>query len=282
MFSPTCSMDGLVLLVPPSEFHKLESITIEQSRLFLLVCRGKLETIINGKDYVMEEQTFVDLFETSTIQIGVVDAGLQAWCLFTTFEFASNSLKNLRPGPAPKPHQRLNIPIISFTSEEIKQIIHQLQLLKGTLANVSHYYRKDLAELYFKSFSLELGNALLAKQKVNEKVPKYISRRDFISLNFIKLVTQHYTKEHRADFYAHQLCISTKHLTRVIKEMTGKTPHTIIDGEIIHHAMRLLEDDKIPICRIAEELHFSDQAAFSKFFKKQKSISPMSYRRRIE
>lgn len=275
-------MDDLALLVPPSEFHKLAGITIEQSHLFIFICHGKLEMTINGKKYVMSELTLVDLFETFSIKIGHVDAGLQAWCFFTTFEFASNSLRNLRPGPDPKPHERQNVPINSFTSEESSRIVHQLQLLKETLTNTSHYYRKELAELYFKSFSLELGNALLAKQKVNEKVPKYISRRDFITLNFIKLVTQHYAKEHRADFYAHQLCISTKHLTRVIKEMTGKTPHAIINSEIIHHAMHLLEDDKIPVSRIAEELYFSDQASFCKFFKKQKSISPMGYRRRIK
>ena len=43
--------------------------------------------------------------------------------------------------------------------------------------------------------------------------------------------------------------------------------------------MTLLEDDRISIGQIAERLHFSDQASFCKFFKKQKQISPMAYRR---
>ena len=61
--------------------------------------------------------------------------------------------------------------------------------------------------------------------------------------------------------------------------MVGETPHAVICDEITHQAMALLEDDRIPIGQIAEQLHFSDQAAFCKFFKKQKQISPMAYRR---
>ncbi len=36
----------------------------------------------------------------------------------------------------------------------------------------------------------------------------------------------------------------------------------------------------IPVSQIAEELHFSDQASFCKFFKKHKKVTPMAYRRR--
>lgn len=63
--------------------------------------------------------------------------------------------------------------------------------------------------------------------------------------------------------------------------MLGKTPHDIICGEITHCAMAMLKDDKIPVRQIAEELHFSDQASFCKFFKKQMGIPPMVYRKKI-
>ncbi|MDM8307733.1 helix-turn-helix domain-containing protein [Phocaeicola barnesiae] len=46
--------------------------------------------------------------------------------------------------------------------------------------------------------------------------------------------------------------------------------------------MLMLEDERIPVGQIAEELHFSDQASFSKFFKKQMKMAPMLYRRKYE
>lgn len=151
--------------------------------------------------------------------------------------------------------------------------------MKETIANPSHYYRRELASVYFKSFSLELGNCMLSHQENPNDMPPYVSKRDFITLNFMTLVSKHFAEEHHIEFYANALCISTKHLTRVVREMVGKTPHAVIFDEITHQAMTLLEDDRISIGQIAERLHFSDQASFCKFFKKQKQISPMAYRR---
>ena len=115
------------------------------------------------------------------------------------------------------------------------------------------------------------------EENMDDALP-YISKRDHITLNFMKLVSKHFMEEHNIDFYAEALCISTKHLTRIVKGMTGKTPHTIICNELIHQAMAMLENDSIPVSQIAEELHFSDQAAFCKFFKKHKKVPPMAYR----
>ena len=152
--------------------------------------------------------------------------------------------------------------------------------MKGTLENPKHYYRQELCETYFRSFSLELGNIMFTHEENMDGAPSYISKRDFVTLNFMKLVSRHFMEEHNIDFYAKALCISNKHLTRVVKEMTGKTPHTVICNELIHQAMAMLEDDSAPVAQIAELLHFSDQAAFCKFFKKHKKVSPMAYRRR--
>lgn len=280
LFPPNCYREGLLLLVSPDKFHKLEGNSIEESRLHMLVCDGTLELELNGELHEMKGPTFFDIMETVTIRINKVSPNLRAWCLFITFEFASESLKNLRPGPLNRLLEKLYIPIWNLSQKESEILERQLLLLKETLDNPNHYYRQELSETYFRSFSLELGNILFTyEENANDSQP-YISKRDFIALNFMKLVSKHSMEEHSIDFYADTLCISTKHLTRIIKAMTGKTPHTIICNELIHQAMTMLEDDSIPVSQIAEKLHFSDQAAFCKFFKKHKKIPPMAYRRR--
>lgn len=281
LFPSTCSLGNLVLLISPSDFPRLKGITIEKSRLFLLVCQGAVSISINGKDYELT-QGLVDLLDTSSLFISACSNNLKAWGLLPTFEFASASLKNLRPGPMVHPQERLNIPIINFTQQEIELMQKQLQQLQEVLADTSHYYRHEMAELYFRSFNLELGNALYHHLQEADHAPKYISRQDFITLNFFKLINEYAIREHRLNFYAQSLCISEKHLTRIIKEATGKTPYSFICHEILHHAMALLEDNKYSIGEVADILGFSDQSAFCKFFKKQKMISPMTYRKQTE
>lgn len=280
LFPPDFYRDGSILLVSPDRFGKLEGNIIEKSRFQMLVCTGTLELELNGKPYEMKGPSLLDAMDTVTFRISRIAPEVRAWCLFTTFEFASESLKNLRPGPLNHLLERLYLPVWNLAQEESDVLERQLLLLKETLGNPKHYYRQELLETYFRSFSLELGNIMfIHEENIDDALP-YISKRDFITLNFMKLVSRHFMEEHAIEFYAESLCISAKHLTRVVKEMTGKTPHTVICNELVHQAMVMLEDDSIPVSQIAEELRFSDQAAFCKFFKKHKGIPPMAYRRR--
>lgn len=280
LFSPDCYISGQILLVSPANFYKLENRLIENSRIFLLVSNGSVNISLGNQSCEMKAPAYLDILDTMTLKMTNFNSDLRAWCLFITFEFACESLKNLRPGPLNRMTERQTIPIRIFSAQDNALIENQLCLLKDTLSTQTHYYRQELAQLYFKSFSLELGNIMFAQEKNVEQSASYISKQDLIILNFMKLVSTHFATEHQLEFYANALCISVKHLTRTVRKMTGKTPHTIICDEILGHALHMLDDDSIPISRIAEELHFADQASFCKFFKAQKKKSPMEYRRR--
>lgn len=280
LFPPRCILNDQVLLVPPADFYKLGGMLIDHSRAFLIVDNGSLDISINGEAFRMEGFSFLDLLDTATLEFGSVNTGVNAWLLLTTFKFASGSLKNLRPGPQKYMVERMNRPICMFTEQEGRKIVQQLDMLKDTLANITHYYRQELAEIYFRSFNLEIGNALFTHLSDKFSDSKYISKSDFVMLDFLKLVSEHFAIQHHVDFYADMLCITPKHLSRIIKEKMGKTAYCIICDEMIHHALVWLEDDKVSVGQIAERLHFSDQAAFCKFFKKQMKMSPMAYRRK--
>lgn len=280
LFSPLCLIENQILLVSPSDFTRLTGILIEKSRLFILVTNGSIKLDINGKRYDISSNVFIDILDTCTIQILECSDDIRAWGVFSTFEFASASLKTLRPGPLVHPQERLNIPIMGFSDNEIRKIEQQLNLLRDTLASIGHSYRQELAQLFFCSFNLEFGNALFNHMSRTEESSRYLDRKDFIVLNFLKLVSQYYSEKHRVEFYAEMLCISSKHLARIVKDATGKTPYFFICNEIVHKAMELLEKNDLSIGQISEELHFPDQASFCKFFKKQKHVYPMAYRQR--
>lgn len=280
LFPPDFCMDGLCLLVSPDQFCKLAGYAIGKSRLHILVCDGVLELEVNGKSLGISGPSLFDVMDTVTVRINKTSPDLRAWCLFITFEFAGESLKNLRPGPANRLLDRLSLPFWNLSREECGILESQLFLLKRTLASPGHHYRKELAESYFRSFSLEMGDILLTHEENRDETPSNFSKKDFITIEFMKLVSEHFREEHNINFYAEILCISVKHLTRIVKEMTGKTPHMIICDELLHYAMTMLEDEHIPVSQIAEELRFSDQAAFCKFFKKHQKVSPMAYRRK--
>jgi AraC-like DNA-binding protein len=65
-----------------------------------------------------------------------------------------------------------------------------------------------------------------------------------------------------------------------MKKVTKKTAGQWLDEAIITESKILLRKPGGSIKEIAEKLHFSDQAAFSKFFKKNVGVAPLEYKKR--
>lgn len=140
---------------------------------------------------------------------------------------------------------------------------------------LSHLYGKELLYLSFTSFLYEI--AALA-QKYAQSINKNISRKENLVMNFTALIVAHFKKERGLQFYASELNITAKYLTETIKEMTGKTAGEIVESFVIQEAKMLLNNPELSIAEIAEELNFSDQSFFGKFFKRCTGFSPKNYR----
>ncbi|WP_258101901.1 helix-turn-helix domain-containing protein [Marinoscillum pacificum] len=78
--------------------------------------------------------------------------------------------------------------------------------------------------------------------------------------------------------YAERLAVHVNHLNKVIKESTGKTTSEIISSRIVQEAKILLRQTDWNVSEIAFSLGFEEVAHFSNFFKKQVSITPVSFR----
>lgn len=95
---------------------------------------------------------------------------------------------------------------------------------------------------------------------------------------FIALVQDNFKKERFLDFYASQLDITSKHLSRSIKQQTGCTAVEWIDKFVILEAQALLKSSNLNIQQIADELNFPSQSFFGKYFKKHTGLSPKEFR----
>lgn len=107
-----------------------------------------------------------------------------------------------------------------------------------------------------------------------------LSHPEQLFQQFITLLIRHYKQEHYIEFYARSLSISPSYLSRIIRQTTHKTAAYFINGMLHAEACRLLRHTDRTIQAIADELNFSDQSAFGKFFKANTGLSPLQYRNR--
>lgn len=280
--SPLHVLTDKVTLFTPSEFGNIESCTINDCRLLILVSRGSMTLLVNGREYQMCSCSLLDLLDLASVKIIQTSPDLKAYCLLPTLEFTDESMNGLKPGPENYFQDRLYLPIISVSEMEHDVLEKHLQSLEIALADVRHYYRYEFVKTYFKLFLLELGNIMLTHQKDSNKSELPVGRKDIIVTDFLKLVWKHFCTEHNISFYAEKMCISPKHLARTVKEILGKTPHEVICEELVLYASNLLKKNHLSILEISILLHFSEQAAFCKFFKKHKGMAPSEYRKIAE
>ncbi len=96
---------------------------------------------------------------------------------------------------------------------------------------------------------------------------------------FIRLVTEHHMNEHYLQFYANELEITPKYLSKLVRDVTGRSAPDWIDSFLVLEAKNMLKYSDLAIKEIVFKLNFPDQSSFYKFFKLHTGMIPSEYRK---
>ena len=75
--------------------------------------------------------------------------------------------------------------------------------------------------------------------------------------------------------------ITPKHLSQAIKEFTNRNALNIIEEYVISEAKSMLLSTAMSIQQISDELNFSSQSVFGKYFRRVTGTSPSDYRKGV-
>lgn len=78
---------------------------------------------------------------------------------------------------------------------------------------------------------------------------------------------------------AGQLHVSESTLSKRFRAETGMTPGSYLSRLVLDRACRMLLSGDDSIAAVAEKLGFSDQFYFTKYFRRQMSMTPSAYRK---
>ena len=151
---------------------------------------------------------------------------------------------------------------------------HMLEIIHYQHSN--HRYLHEALRTLFTQFVLDLMDAMA--QNIG---PRNISERATeLFIAFMRLLNHHFIEHHDIGFYANRLHITTIHLSRIVRRVTGRTVVDYINQMLLMEASWLLQTSDLSIAAISEQLHFSDQSSFGRFFTRMKGVSPKAYRMR--
>ena len=104
------------------------------------------------------------------------------------------------------------------------------------------------------------------------------ARLNMLFERFMSLVSEYHTSKRGMAFYANQLGMTPKYLSRLIKDVSGRSAPDWIDAFVIQEAKSMLKYTDDSIKEIVYKLHFVNASVFYKFFKSQAGMTPSEYR----
>ncbi|MDF9829502.1 helix-turn-helix domain-containing protein [Parabacteroides sp. PF5-6] len=128
---------------------------------------------------------------------------------------------------------------------------------------------------FFKQGPNYLENLILSKYKQTKNHRK--SRPEELFDKFINILRKHCSTEHSIRFYADKLFVTSQYLSKVVKDVSGKTASAWIAEFVLLEAKALLIHTNLSIQEVGFNVGFADQSAFGKFFKKNTGITPKRF-----
>lgn len=172
-------------------------------------------------------------------------------------------------------------PCITLTEKQLSLATSYYNLLRAILSSDVKDKRQVIggliSSLTYLTDDIWTGKIDAAKQSGAIPAPSHRSKQIFD--NFISLVTEYHSSERGMQFYADQLCLTPKYLSKVVKEASGKSGPEWIDSFVVLEAKNMLRYSGMSIKEVVFQLNFHNQSVFNKFFKSHTGMTPTQYRR---
>lgn len=169
------------------------------------------------------------------------------------------------------------MPIVEFDAADFAVLLNVVERIYFNLRRSNHAFLAGMLKNDLRSFHYEVWNCLSHNSSITANT---VTPYEKTATRFIQLLHNDFRTKREVAHYASKLCVSSVFLTRAMKKVTKKTAGQWIDEAIIAESKIRLRKPGSSIKEIANELNFSDQASFSKFFKKNTGLSPLEYRKK--
>ena len=242
----------------------------------LIIKQGSLVIRHNLSEYLIEKSSLLFILPNAVYEFSHVSEDFECAGIIFNREFLRQSGIHLNSSDILEAFSEGFQPYYSISATEIETLLQLIKLLQATLSAEENIpfnleiKRHSFLTLFYETVSIYRQYNSAYKVKLN--------RPQELSINFLHLLAIHSREERSVQYYADLLFVTRKHVTQTLKDTLGSTAGELINRAVILEAKILLRNPLYNIAQVAQELHFSDQFFFAKFFKKHTGLTPSQFR----
>jgi AraC-like DNA-binding protein len=260
-------IDSLVVAAP-------YAYTFNLNMTVAVICtKGYAEGSLNLKPYVSQTPSITVSRPGEILHYEHVSKDFSGFIVVISKRFADSLLTNMQ--------ERLSLrlafadsPCLPLNRPELKTALEYYGLLKKTREVEDIHVCREIV----KHLTLAFYYTMISRSHIlsgNMQPPK----QDVLFDRFMTLVQNNFREQRNVAFYADQLCLTPKYLSKVIRNNSGASAGEWIDSYVMLEAKALLRSTGMSIRQISDELNFPSQSFFGKYFKRMVGVSPKEYRK---
>ena len=240
---------------------------------FIICTRGTTRGKIGLKSYETQAPCMITLLSDEILQHEYISDDFEGLFIVMSKKMTDNILPNIQERLPIALSVRQN-PSMPLNEDDLKLLKTYYFMLKAVVEMNENLHRRDIVQHLMAAFYYH-SNSWLHKIPQKTKETKHGEAVE----RFLQLAEKYYKTERQVGFYAEKMNITSKYLSQIIKTNTGKSANDWINDYVMLEARALLKSSELTIQQISEELNFTDQSVFGKYFKRIEGISPKEYKK---
>lgn len=167
-----------------------------------------------------------------------------------------------------------------ITDEESrKQFMGYINLLEFKTHQIDRRYNKEIIQSIIRCVLFDYLELMLSYTP-ELKESSVEGQRKVLFQRFLEILSTRHVKHQLVETYAQELCVSPGYLTKVSKELSGKTAMKWIREYTEQDVRYYLTNSDRSVKEICDDLGFPDLSFFSKFCRRAFGCSPTEYRKK--
>ena len=269
-------INNSIMLYNTTESHKYPSDFLGQYHIHILCHAGKAQFSFMGMTFTMEEGDWTIWQMSSQISDTLYSSDFKADFLLVDKDFlleynpekiwASKAFVFIKKNP------------VFHLEERGKAMIeHNFIQIKRRIAE-PHLFQKEILGRQLQIFLFDLWEIY---KNAMENIQQTDDGSALLFTRFMNLLPEFSKTEREVTFYAYKLCVSAKYLSEVVKKSSGHPASYWINGYALQEILVLLKRPDLTFAEISNQMNFYNPAHFTRFVKKQTSVSPSELKRKI-
>ncbi len=249
---------------------RIDALTI------ILCTHGEASVVIDLTEHELRENTLMVLQPENFVQVRSSSDDFKSHVVFCGKNVVEQVLPKMT-SMLPMIMQHRMMPVQHLTEKEAEGIKSFYTFLRLKLEGPATMFQAQKVLCLLQAALFEIMDIRIAHENME---PRHQTRKEEIVAKFIFEVCRNFQRERQVSFYAKKLCVTPKHLSSVVKSISGRTAGEWIDHYVVMEAKMLLGSTDLTVQEISTQLNFANQSFFGKYFKHHTGIPPTEFRQK--